>query len=41
MEDIRYPKQQLDHRRMGKRKLGRPLKRLLDVCGPEFEQMVL
>jgi hypothetical protein len=30
MEDIRYPKQILDYRPIGRRRPGRPLKRLLD-----------
>jgi len=37
MEDIRYREQLSNHRPIGKRKPGRPLKRLLDGYSSEAE----
>jgi len=37
MEDIRYPKQLLDYRRIGRRRPGRPLKELVDGYSSEAE----
>jgi hypothetical protein len=37
LEDIRYPKQLLDYRPNGRRRPGRPLKRLLDGYSREAE----
>jgi len=38
--DIRYTKQLLDYRPIGRRRLGRPLKRLLDGCNCEAESSI-